>query len=160
MTPQDAIKTSIDMAEFVCGGYLADLTDADLMKRPSPGCNHINWQLGHLIAAEHEMMEKVAPGSMPSLPAGFAEKYTKETSTSDDPAKFVKKDELLQVAKAQRAGTLAALAKSTADDLDKPTGIEYAKTVGAMFALQGSHWLMHAGQWVVVRRQTGRPPLF
>ena len=160
MTPQEAIKMSIEMAEFVCGGYLADLTDAELMKRPAPGCNHINWQLGHLIASEHQMTEKIAPGSMPPLPAGFAEKYAPGTSTSDDPAQFAKKDELLAIAKAQRAGTLAALAKTSTADLDKPTGVEYAKTVGAMFALQGSHWLMHAGQWVVVRRQSGRPPLF
>ena len=29
-----------------------------------------------------------------------------------------------------------------------------------MLALAGTHWLMHAGQWAVVRRQLGRPPLF
>jgi len=26
--------------------------------------------------------------------------------------------------------------------------------------LHPQHWLMHAGQWAVVRRKLGKPPLF
>lgn len=160
MDSREAMKLSINMADFVAMGYLADLTDEDFMLRPHPGCNHINWQVGHLVAAEHQLINQVAPGAMPALPTGFADKYTKETATSDDPTKFAKKDELLRVAKEQRAATLAALTKQSDADLDKPTGLDYAPTVGAMFALQGSHWLMHCGQWVIVRRSLGKPPLF
>ena len=29
-----------------------------------------------------------------------------------------------------------------------------------MFSLFGSHWLMHCGQWAVVRRELGRKPIF
>jgi hypothetical protein len=29
-----------------------------------------------------------------------------------------------------------------------------------VFSMQGSHWMMHAGQWAVLRRKLGRPPLF
>lgn len=60
----------------------------------------------------------------------------------------------------QRAATLEAL--ETIDDakLDHETGISYAPTVAAAFEMQGSHWLMHAGQWAVIRRQLGRKPLF
>ena len=160
MNARQALQLSIDMGKMVCMGYLGDLTDAEMMKRPSAGCNHITWQVGHLITSEHDMIEKVAPGSMPKLPAGFAEKYTKEKATSDNPADFHKKSELLATFESVRAGTLAALAKFSDADLDKPTGVEYAHNVGAMFELQGSHWLMHAGQWAVVRRQCGRAPLF
>ncbi len=160
MDSREAIKLSIGTADFVAMGYLADLTDQDLMLRPHPGCNHINWQIGHLVAAEHDLIEKVASGAMPALPAGFAAKYTKETASSDDPAKFATKDELLRVAKEQRAATLTALSKVSDADLDRATGLDYAPTVGAIFALQGSHWLMHCGQWVVVRRSLGKPALF
>ncbi len=160
MDSREAIKGSIDTADFVAMGYLADLTDQDFMLRPHPGCNHINWQIGHLVTAEHDLIEKVAPGAMPALPVGFAEQYTKETATSNDPTKFGKKDELLRVAKEQRAATLAALSKVSDADLDRPTGLDYAPTVGAMFLLQGSHWLMHCGQWVIVRRSLGKPALF
>jgi hypothetical protein len=160
MHARDALKLSIDVGKMISLGYLGDLTDAELMKRPCAGCNHINWQVGHLISGERSMIEKVAPGSMPALPAGFDEKYTKDTATCDDPAQFATKAELMSAFESVRAGTLAALAKMSDTDLDKETGVEYAPNVGAMFELQGSHWLMHAGQWAVIRRQCGRAPMF
>ena len=160
MNSRDAIKQGIDMADMISVGYLEDLTDKELLHRPCAGANHINWQLGHIISSEHEMIEIVAPGTMPPLPAGFAAKYTKDTASSDDAKAFATKAELLKVMKEQRAGTLAALAKQSDADFDKPTGVDYAPTVGAMFSMQGSHWLMHAGQWAVIRRQLGRKPLF
>ncbi len=159
MNSCQAIKLSIDTGDMVCMMYLNDLSDADLLKRPSAGCNHINWQIGHLIVSEHKMVAGCGY-AMPALPAGFEAAYTKETSASDDASKFMTKAQLLDAYKAQRAGTLAALAKTSDADLDKTTGVEYMPTVGAMFSLQGSHWLMHAGQWAVVRRQLGHPPLF
>ena len=38
--------------------------------------------------------------------------------------------------------------------------LQYAKNWGALFELAGSHFLMHCGQWAVVRRQMGKPALF
>src|SRR5580658_9178202 len=119
----DAIKLSIDMGSMISMAYIEDLNDQELLRRPSPGCNHINWQIGHLIASEHGMGNTVAPGSMPELPAGFADKYAKETATIDDPAKFCTKAELLAVYKQQRAATLAALEKASEADLDRTTGV-------------------------------------
>ena len=160
MNAKDAIKIGIDMGRMISIGYVEDLTDQELLHRPAKGANHINWQLGHLIQSENEMINIVAPGSMPPLPAGFAEKYNKDTASSDNAASFLKKAELLKVFEEQRAGTLKALEKVSEADLDKPTGVEYAPSVGAMFSMQGTHWVMHAGQWAVVRRQLGRKPLF
>jgi hypothetical protein len=97
---------------------------------------------------------------MPKLPEGFSAKYTKETSKSDNASDFDSKAELMSLFEKVRGGTLAALDKTSENDLDKPTGIDYAPTVGAMYELQGAHWLMHAGQWVIVRRQCGRAPMF
>ena len=56
MTQIDVIKNTIDMGHMVLTTYLSDLSDADLMVRAVPGTNHIAWQLGHLIASEHQMM--------------------------------------------------------------------------------------------------------
>jgi len=163
MDPRTAIKLSLDMSKFVVDGYLEDLTDDELMKRPHPDCNHVKWQLGHLIASENQIGENAVPGSMPALPEGFSDRYSKETASSDDPAAFDSKSELLRLAAQQREATLAALAALADDDFDKPTPESmqaYAPTVAAAFSMQGSHWMMHAGQWAVVRRQLGRPPLF
>jgi hypothetical protein len=160
MNTRDAIKLSIDMGKMISMGYLSDLTDEEMMKRPCDGCNHITWQVGHLIASEREMIEKLVPGSMPALPDGFANKYTSETAKSDKASDFHSKSELMAIFEKIREGTLAALEKMSDTDFDKPTGVHYAPTAGVMFELQGSHWLMHSGQWAVVRRQCGRPPLF
>ncbi|MEY4176632.1 MAG: hypothetical protein RLY70_206 [Planctomycetota bacterium] len=160
MNAREAIKLSLDTGHMVFSAYLEGLSDADLMRRASPGINHINWQLGHLIVAEHQMVGKACPGAMPALPAGFAEKYAKETAGSDDASQFCSKAELLKTAHEQRTATVAALEKLTDADLDQQTGIPYAPTVGSLFSLQGSHTLMHAGQWAVVRRQLGHKPIF
>ena len=163
MDSRDAIRTSYECSEGVVQGYLSDLTDAELLIRSVPGINHIAWQLGHLIASENDMVSGACPGMMPALPAGFAEKHSKETANSDNPADFLTKAEYLKILAEQRAGTMAALATQSDADFDKP-GPEsmraYAPTVGALFSLLGSHWMMHAGQWAVLRRKLGRAPLF
>ena len=163
MQAREAIRSSIEMSGSISQMYLGDLSDADLVLRPVPGMNHIAWQLGHLIQSEHEMVEKTVPGSMPALPAGFAEKHTKETASSDDPKAFCTKQQYLDLMQAQRAGTIAALSKLSDADLDRDAPEEfreYAKRVGDVFVTQGVHWMMHAGQWVVVRRKLGRPAMF
>ena len=163
MNTREAIKAGIDLGKMIADSYIGDLTDEEMMVRPHPNCNHIKWQIGHLIASENNMIENSIPGSMPALPDGFAEKYTKETSTSDDPQAFHSKSELLELYETQRKATLAALEKASDSDLDQPTPEAmqaYAPTVGSAFNMQGAHWTMHAGQWAVIRRKLGRDPLY
>ena len=69
-------------------GHVSDLDDADLMRRPGEGCNHLAWQLGHLIASEVQLLESVAPGKSAELPEGFAEAHSKEVCGNDDPQGF------------------------------------------------------------------------
>ena len=73
MNSRQAIKLAIDAGDMVSMAYLEDLTDQEMLRRPCPGCNHVNWQVGHLIAAENGMLTKVAPNTIPPLPAGFAD---------------------------------------------------------------------------------------
>jgi hypothetical protein len=161
---KDAIKTALDSNRNMLTMYLNDLSDADLLVRPVPGANHIAWQLGHLIAAEGGFVLANIPGAVaPQLPAGFTEKYGKETATKDSPGDFLKKEEYLALLKKCREATLAALAKIPDADLDRPTNekmASYAPNVGALFLLAATHDMMHAGQFTVVRRKLGKPVLF
>jgi hypothetical protein len=160
---KNILKQSLDLAAFCVDGYLQDLSDEDLLIRPTTEANHMAWQLGHLITAEHNLINMVCPGLMPELPEGFAERYTKETSKLDDPSAFHTKQEYLDAMKQQRDGTLAALDKTSDEALENPTPEEvqeYAPTIGATFALQPMHWMMHSGQWAIVRRKLGKEPLF
>ncbi|HWL06930.1 MAG TPA: DinB family protein [Planctomicrobium sp.] len=160
MTANDAIKLNLDSADMVCMGYLEDLSDADLLVRPCPGANHINWQLGHLIASEYEMLKAIHPDVSNALPEGLEEQYGRDKVGSDNPNDFRSKEELLNLYRAQRKISLEMLAKESSDKFDQPSGVPYAPTVGSLYSMLGSHWMMHCGQWVIVRRILGRPPLF
>ena len=160
MDARHALKISMKMGKMIADMYLADLTDEDLFVRPHPECNHIAWQLGHLIGAENQLTNAVAPGIAPPLPDGFLERYTKETARIDDPSKFDTKETYLRLFNEQREATLKALDQMTDEQLSAPgpeSMREYAPTVADVFALQGSHSVMHSGQWVIVRRMRGRP---
>ena len=142
---------------MVCGTYLEDLTDEEAMQRPHPKCNHINWQIGHLIASEYGMAS--AFGEIPALPEGFADKYSKEAASSDNASDFVPKTELMKIAAAQHEAVVKVLGGMSDEDLDNPgpeNMKDYAPTLGAVANMLGSHWMMHAGQFVVLRRQLGR----
>jgi uncharacterized damage-inducible protein DinB len=143
---------------------LNDFTDADLMVRPTPGANHSMWQLGHLIAGEVKMMNQIKPGSMPELPAGFAEKFTKATSGIDDPKQFgVTKQQLMDLFAKVRTATIAYVQTLKNEDLRKPAPVgmrDYCPTVGDVLGLQTSHVMMHMGQMQVARRKLGKPVLF
>lgn len=163
MDAHAAILGSMATADFLVKNYLQDLDNANLMLRPTAGANHIAWQLGHLIVAEHRLISTAAGDERPPLPPGFEERYTTETSESDDPAAFLSKDEYLRLYDQQRGATRATLAKLSATDLDRPAPEKWRQlcpTVGDLFLLSASHPVMHAGQWVIVRRQLGKKALF
>ena len=99
MNAKDAVRATMNTADFMVESYLSDITPEEMLVRPAPSANHLAWQLGHLISAETRLVEVAAPGSMPALPEGFAERHTKDTAASDNPADFLSKDEYLQLAK-------------------------------------------------------------
>ncbi len=163
MNARDAVKSTYALPDQLIRGYLDGLTDADLLVRPVPKANHIAWQLGHLITSEHEFVEGLCPGLAPPLPAGFAAKHTKETAESDNPKDFCTKDEYLKLYDQMRAASLKMVDTVSESDYDKPAPEKfrsYCPTVAAVLLLVPSHWLMHAGQWAIVRRKLGKPPLF
>jgi hypothetical protein len=160
MTAKDALKGNMDLAQMVVSAYVGDLTDAELMHRPAPKANHLAWQLGHLVSSEYGLVSMVSPGAMPPLPAGFAEQYSKETTGSDDSAKFLTKKQYLDLWAEQRAATKKVLDALPDADLDKPGPAKMARicpTVGSLFILVGNHGMMHAGQFATVRRILGKP---
>jgi len=159
MNAKDAVRTSMSIADFMMESYLTDITPDELLVRPAPDANHLAWQIGHLISAERRLVEAAAPGSMPPLPDGFAERHTKDTAVSDNQADFLSKDEYLKLAKTVRAGTLKVLDSLSDADLDRPVSGRvppFVKRAGDCFVTVGTHWIMHSGQWVVLRRKLGR----
>jgi hypothetical protein len=162
MNAKDVLRQVVGFSHMVGRAYVEDLTDADLLVRSVPGTNHIAWQMGHMIGGTQEMI--VALGrEAPALPEGFIAAHSKETSAVDDAAKFATKAEYLALADKMKAASLAAIDATPDSDLEKPAPEamrEYAPTVAAALGILGTHWLMHVGQFVPIRRKLGKPPLF
>lgn len=161
MNAKDPIKHTLDMSDMVVNSYVGDLSDQDFLAIPVPGMNHIAWQLGHLISVERMVVEGIKPDSCPELPAGFDGVHSTNSETKGtQPSQFYSKDEYLKFYAAQRAATKAVIDALSDADLDKPAPESFAQiapTVGAVLNLVGQHYLMHAGQFVPVRRATGKP---
>ncbi|MBX3422589.1 MAG: DinB family protein [Pirellulaceae bacterium] len=157
MSTKSVIRDGLQTAQMVGLAYLSDLDDAQLMLRPHPDCHSINWQIGHLIISEHDQINKIASAAMPDLPVGFRESFAATNSAADDTDGSFGKEQLLAIYQGQRQATLKVLSQLTEEQLDQPTGISYAPTQAALIQMQGAHWLMHCGQWAVVRRQCGKP---
>ncbi len=163
MQGTEALKAAFHTPDLAWKMYLDDMTEEELLRRPCEGANHIKWQIGHLMSSDYRMASLVFPGQIPDLPDGFQERYAKDTAKSDDPQAFDSKEDLLSVCEKQRSALFAALEKATDSDLDKPTPEEwqfFGPTMGYVIAMIPGHWMMHAGQWAVIRRQLGREPLF
>lgn len=162
MNAKDVIRSSASLSALVLKTYVSDLDDADLMRRPGEGCNHLAWQLGHLISSEVHLLNSIAPEQGTELPEGFADAHSKENCDNNDPAKFHGKSTYVELFDKVRAASLAALDGYAESDLDNPAPEDFrgfCPTMGDMFTLIATHPLMHAGQFVVVRRQLGKPIL-
>lgn len=162
MNAKDAIRSAASLSSMVLKSYISDLDDADLMLRPGKGCNHLAWQLGHLISSEVQLLESVAPGTGAALPDGFAAAHGKDVCSSDDPAGFHGKEKYVELFDAVRAASLKALEDYPEADLDNPSPENFrpfCPTNGDMFMLIATHPMMHAGQFVIIRRQLDKPIL-
>jgi len=161
MNAQDAIRSASDTSMMVVTSYLSDLDDADLMRRPGLGCQHLAWQLGHLVKGDCDLLGMLRPDLLPTLPEGFVERHSPENTADDDPSHFHTKQEYLDLLSTTRAAILTALDETTAEELDAPNPNEafreWFPTVGSMYVVMATHPLMHAGQWVPVRRALGKP---
>jgi len=160
MDTRQAILSTKNISQMVLTQYINDLTDAELMLRPGKGCNHIAWQLGHLIHSECGLLNSLVPGAAPQLPAGFAEKHDKSKQGSDNPSDFCTKQEYLDLIKQVHQAFTTALNKCSDADFDKPSPEQWQKmfpTAGQIWILMATHQMMHAGQFVPVRRSLGKP---
>jgi uncharacterized damage-inducible protein DinB len=162
MTSKDILRHVVVFAHRVTQAYIADLEDAELFVRSVPNANHIAWQLGHLLASNHHMLKALGYAGL-NLPKGFEAAYTTESAASDDPANFSNKAEYLLLIDQAEAASLAAIDATPESRFDEPAPEPmraHIPNVAAILAILGTHWLMHAGQFVPIRRKLGKKPLF
>ena len=164
MNAKDVIRQVIQGGHRIVRGYVADLSDAELLIRPAPGANHIAWQLGHLIEGSRRMLGALGQ-PVPAVPAGFEAAHARDGTSSkcDEPGRFLGRAEYVALLDGVLAASLAAVDAIPDKALDNPAPEPFNKhvpTVGGLLALQGTHLLMHAGQFVPVRRKLNKPVAF
>lgn len=163
MNGSKVVETALASTQHLVNMFVSDLSDADLLVRPTAGANHIAWQLGHVIAAETRLAQQIPGVSFPALPAGFEEQHAQKKATEESTQGFLGKQQYVDLFNAVREATKAASAKLSDADLDRPTQgqmAQLAPTLGALMLLVANHTMMHAGQFSVVRRKLGKPVLF
>ena len=155
----DLLKGNLEFVKMT----VADFSDADMLVRPCPGANHAAWQLGHLTNSESGALAMFAPEKARPAPAGFKEKFTKETARIDDPKFFPGKAELIEAFSGARLATMEWAKSLSPADLERPSPDKvrsWAPTIGHYVAMTPVHVAMHVGQFQVIRRRLAKPVLF
>ena len=164
MQAKDVMKIALTTTQDTMQMFLGDMTDAEMTARPVPNANHIAWQLAHLIAAEKMLLEGQLPGvQYPDIPAPIASLGHERTGKVDPADGYLPKAQYVECFGKMRAATIAAVAKLSDADFDKPTTnmmAKHAPTLGALLILIANHTLMHGGQFTVIRRALNKPVVF
>jgi hypothetical protein len=164
MQAKDVVKHSLTSTQDTLKMYLGDLSDQDITVRPVPAANNIAWQLAHLCTAEKYLLEGQLPGAAyPEIPAAINSLGNERSGKEDPPGGYLTKAQYLDCLDKLRAATVAAVAKLSDADFDRPVTnsmAKFAPTLGALLVLTANHSLMHGGQFTVVRRALNKPVVF
>ena len=160
MPHAELLSQNILQTKGMVDSFLKDFTDAEMLFRPAKAANHAIWQMGHLSNSVRNMVSACDPSVV--FPFEDDTRFGKSKASSDDPAAFASKADLL--GRFDRAMDIAAnwVAKLSDADLAKPTPERmqrFAPTVGSVAILLASHPFMHLGQFSVMRRALGKPIL-
>ena len=163
MNPMNLLAEVLERNCHLIEMTLADFTDADLLVRPVAGANHALWQLGHLVTSTAYFASLVSGVKVPEVPQGWVEKFGKQGQVIDDSKAFPAKGELLAALKGVVDAMAAGVRNLKPEDLGKPMPDSvkgFAPTMGHLVGMVAPHWMMHVGQFQVIRRKLGKPILF
>lgn len=163
MTQLDVlVKNLTDNLEML-KHHLADFSDTDMMVRPVPAANHAAWQLGHLVFFEVMVCGMYELKGAPKLADDAKTLYGKDGASIDDPERFYKKEEGLNLL-SQAHGVIVEWVKTLSEaDLARPGPPPFkgwVDTIGDLLVAIPGHAMMHIGQFQVIRRKLGKKILF
>jgi len=151
--------------KFSDGGMkLLEEMKADPLVRPGPwGGNHAVCIAGHLAVIEGRL-HKMLHGT-PNPVEHWKPLFDWGSEPRDDPSTYPPYDQVLQTCRHLRAGKLAFLEEVGEEGLDRPTkyqppGFSGFETVGSAIMIIACHACGHFGGLTVVRRASGRQPMF
>jgi hypothetical protein len=158
----DAIRTTLKFSDMGIK-YLADMSDAPLL-RPGPwGGNHAMWIAGHLTVVEGRLQQMIH--GTPNPVHHWKPLFDWGSEPVDDPAAYPPYEEVLRTFKQLRDQTHAYLNEHGEAGLDRPTklqppGFKGFDTVGAAIIIIAGHAIGHLGGLTVVRAAAGKQRMF
>lgn len=159
MNTASAIATTLRGSMRIVKKYIEDFSAEEMSERPAEGCHPVAWQLGHLISSQAFLLNLVCPEANPGLPEGFHEQYAKGTDENPNQT-YQTAQEYIELFDRVNQAVEAELAKLSDEDLDRPAPEKFRErfpSIGHLYILMATHPLMHAGQFVPVRRKLGKP---
>jgi hypothetical protein len=158
----DAIRTALKFSDMGMK-YLADMSDAPLL-RPGPwGGNHAMWIAGHLTVVEGRLQQMLH--GIPNPVHHWKPLFDWGSEPTDDLADYPPYGEVLEKFKELRAQTHAFLDEHGEEGLDRPTktqppGFKGMETAGAAILIIAVHATGHLGGLNVLRAAAGKQRLF
>lgn len=158
----DAVRLALKFSDMGMK-YLAEMSDAPLL-RPGPwGGNHAMWIAGHLTVVEGRLHQMIQGTANPV--AKWKPLFDWDSDPADDPAVYPPYEEVLRTFKDLRAQTHAYLDEQGDEGLDRPTksqppGFRGMETVGNAILVIACHACGHLGGLNVNRAAAGKKRLF
>ncbi|MDB5301025.1 MAG: DinB superfamily protein [Phycisphaerales bacterium] len=154
-----AIVSALANSQFMLDRFIADLTPAEYLHRPTPKANCPAWTVGHLILTDRRTAARFG-AEMPGLPEGFEQRFARDEH-APAAADYGDVSGLRALFNETRGRLIDVVKRATPEVLNQPLENVHPrfKTVGEMALFMAIHTSMHAGQITIIRRCLGRPPL-
>ena len=169
MEIKQAIAFNLSSSEFLVDGYLADLKGCRPFSPSGARCQShrlATRSLDRHGARHHQRCSGSSPSTCRLDSQG--KKHNKQTATIDDPKGILHQRRVASscmIRVPHRNFQEAHRFEGEKGNRLRQTGSTRNSAISVpndrrCLALHPNHWLMHAGQWAIVRRKLGRPPLF
>lgn len=136
----------------------AGLTQEDSLIQPKPGGNCLNWNVGHLVLGNEQLLAIL--GKAPVLGEAALARYARGSAELSDPTEAMPLVKLLEAWDATWEGIDAGLAGLAPEKLAEPAPWSPrknpAETVGSLLAILMFHQASHMGQTSLLRRIAGK----
>ena len=159
-TVNDAIAQALTQSGMLLNRYAADLTPQEYLHRPTAKANCVAWTIGHLVLSDRGVLKRLNATDLPPLPDGFEKRFSRDEGCpqAND---FGDVTTLLPLFNQSRQRLIDAIKRATPQQLNTPLEKPHPMfaDVGEMALFMAAHATMHAGQFTIIRRSLGRPPL-
>ncbi|MCB9515980.1 MAG: DinB family protein [Candidatus Latescibacteria bacterium] len=155
----DTLKLQLGYAQHLLAASLADVTQAESLRRPEGGGNSINWLAGHLLDARNGVLKLL--GAAPVMDEARLAPYRRGSTGQAEAAGALDLDSLRDALAASHAAIKAGLGAVPEERLREaapfsPFGRD-DETVGTLLAGVVFHECYHVGQVGILRRELGKP---